>query len=711
MKQFRDLSIRQKLALVMILTSSVTVTLVGGGAIIYETVAFRKGSVHGLSVQAEVIGAVCAPALRSDDPRAAQEGLSLLKARTDVVAACLYRADGSILARYSPAVGGLVGDFPARESEGHRLERGRLLVFHQIQSEGQLLGTVYLCSNLQQYYARLRAGVTISLGTMLVSAAIAWWLAARLQRVVSDPIRELARVAERVRTCQDFSLRAGKRREDEIGTLTGEFNRMLEAIQERDAKLQRANSELQSGEQRFRQFADAVSEVLWMTDHVKGETIYVSPAYEVIWGRSCDNLYANPRSWLDAIHPQDRERVRAAATAIQTSGRLDEEYRVVRPDGSIRWVRDRGFPVRDASGTLIRLAGVAEDITERKESEAAIVRQAEIVDLAREGILVRDMAGTITLWNFGAERIYGWTKQQAVGRVSHELLQTRFLKPLSEIEEDLLRIGYWDGELVHTRRDGVQLVVESHWSLRRDEHGQPVEILEVNSDITERNRAEEAMRQLSVRLQRAQDEERRRIARELHDSTGQNLAALSMNLSVIARSAPTLDPQAQRSLAECMMLVQGCVREIRTLSYLLHPPFLDERGLESALRWFVNGFSKRSGMRVDLEVSPDWHRPAAETEIALFRVVQESLANAHRHAESLTARIRLDGNETAVRLEVEDSGKGMSEPQDANWPEGGGVGIMGMQERIKQLGGQLDIKSDNRGTTVRVTLPLGATAR
>jgi len=577
-------------------------------------------------------------------------------------------------------------------------------LFHQVVHGRKVLGTVYLRSNLGPHYTRLMADVIIAVATMLVSWILALALAARLQRVISEPILDLAQVARNVTERQDYSLRAEKHGEDELGVLTTGFNRMLEDIQERDSKLQQAYGELRQSEQRFRQFAEAVSQVFWMTDPDKHETLYVSPGYEAIWGRTCASLYETPQSRIEAVHPQDQERVRHALSALRNGGAYGEEYRVVRPDGSIRWVRDRAFPVRDASGKLVRLAGIAEDVTERKVAEAAILRQAELLDLAREGIYVRDIPGTITLWNHGAEQMYGWTRQEAEGHLSHELLHTAFPKPVSEIEEDLLRVGYWNGELTHTRRDGRQLVVESRWALSRDERGRPVEILVINNDITERKQADETLRQFSVRLQQAQDQERRRIARELHDSTGQNLAALSMNLSLIGQSADTLGASARKALAESMTTVEGCIREIRTLSYLLHPPMLDERGLAPALRWFVEGFSKRSGMKVDLEVASDWERLAPDEEIAIFRVVQESLANAHRHAHSSTAKIRLNGDETAIRLEVQDAGTGLP---DGGWRVAWGVGITGMQERIKQLGGQLQIESGNEGTTVRVTLPLG----
>jgi len=704
MKKFRDLAIGRKLTLVMMSISSATVLLAGITVIIYEVAAFRTVAVHDLSVQAEIVGENCAAALAFDDPRTAQETLASLRARTDIVAACVYRNDGSILASYPSETGASSVMLAEPEPDGHRLEHGNLVLFHQVVHGRKVLGTVYLRSNLGPHYTRLMADVIIAVATMLVSWILALALAARLQRVISEPILDLAQVARNVTERQDYSLRAEKHGEDELGVLTTGFNRMLEDIQERDSKLQQAYGELRQSEQRFRQFAEAVSQVFWMTDPDKHETLYVSPGYEAIWGRTCASLYETPQSRIEAVHPQDQERVRHALSALRNGGAYGEEYRVVRPDGSIRWVRDRAFPVRDASGKLVRLAGIAEDVTERKVAEAAILRQAELLDLAREGIYVRDIPGTITLWNHGAEQMYGWTRQEAEGHLSHELLHTAFPKPVSEIEEDLLRVGYWNGELTHTRRDGRQLVVESRWALSRDERGRPVEILVINNDITERKQADETLRQFSVRLQQAQDQERRRIARELHDSTGQNLAALSMNLSLIGQSADTLGASARKALAESMTTVEGCIREIRTLSYLLHPPMLDERGLAPALRWFVEGFSKRSGMKVDLEVASDWERLAPDEEIAIFRVVQESLANAHRHAHSSTAKIRLNGDETAIRLEVQDAGTGLP---DGGWRVAWGVGITGMQERIKQLGGQLQIESGNEGTTVRVTLPLG----
>jgi PAS domain S-box-containing protein len=221
--------------------------------------------------------------------------------------------------------------------------------------------------------------------------------------------------------------------------------------------------------------------------------------------------------------------------------------------------------------------------------------------------------------------------------------------------------------------------------------------------------AEETFRQLSARLLRLQDEERRRLARELHDSTAQSLAGVAMNLAVLNDQAAALAAAPRKALAESLALTEQCTREVRTLSYLLHPPMLDEVGLASALRWFAGGFAQRSGIRVDLEVPAELERLPTEVETALFRIVQEALTNIHRHSGSPTAKIRLIRNSTGILLEVADQGRGVFAGDLQKFPKGKtvlGVGIAGMRERVTQLGGHLEMISGNKGTTVKVTVPL-----
>jgi signal transduction histidine kinase len=223
----------------------------------------------------------------------------------------------------------------------------------------------------------------------------------------------------------------------------------------------------------------------------------------------------------------------------------------------------------------------------------------------------------------------------------------------------------------------------------------------------EASEREEKYRRLSGRLLTLQDEERRRLARDLHDSTGQCLAALTMNLAVVGRATKALDARSRRALAESLSLADQCAREVRTLAYLLHPPLLDEVGLTSTVRWYAEGFANRSGIRVVIDLGEIGRLPEP-VETTLFRVVQEALTNVHRHASTTTASIRLAAMADAVALEIHDEGRGLRDPvthQRGTQPEALGVGIQGMRERVSQLGGTFDVEFTDRGTTVRVRVP------
>jgi signal transduction histidine kinase len=225
----------------------------------------------------------------------------------------------------------------------------------------------------------------------------------------------------------------------------------------------------------------------------------------------------------------------------------------------------------------------------------------------------------------------------------------------------------------------------------------------------ELDKANQSLRDLTARLLQFQDEERRRIARELHDSVGQTLAALSMNLSSVGADIQRLS-KAAGAVADSEALVKGMTTDIRTISYLLHPPLLDESGLACALRWYVEGLTERSEIKVDLEVPEDFDRLPQDLETAIFRVVQECLTNVHRHSGSSVAKIRLSRSANHVQVEVRDEGKGILAEKLSEMASAGavGVGIRGMRERIHQLGGSLEIVSDGRdkGTTVVARLPV-----
>ena len=232
----------------------------------------------------------------------------------------------------------------------------------------------------------------------------------------------------------------------------------------------------------------------------------------------------------------------------------------------------------------------------------------------------------------------------------------------------------------------------------------------VRERTAELGTANQNLRELSARLLQLQDEERRRIARELHDSIGQMLTALTMNLSSVRADIESLAKTAT-ALSDSEGLVQEMSTEVRTISYLLHPPLLDEKGLLSAIRWYVDGFIQRSKIKIDLDLPDDFGRLPRELETALFRVVQECLTNVHRHSGSSVAKIRVRHSGGQVLVEVADEGKGIPPEKKYVMASAGthGVGVRGMRERLRQLGGSLEINSNGAGTVVIARLPVAET--
>lgn len=342
------------------------------------------------------------------------------------------------------------------------------------------------------------------------------------------------------------------------------------------------------------------------------------------------------------------------------------------------------------------------------EEQAAKLRdQAELLDLANDAIFIRKLNGTVCYWNEGAERLYGWTRKEVMHQSLMQFLKTQYPRPLAEIERSLVEDAKWEGELVHTRRDGSTVTVASRWTLWRDQDGNAQGWLQINSDITERKRAEDLLRMLSARLLQTQDEERRRIARELHDSAGQMLVGLDINMVTLQREADKLSRNSSLALSESMALIKELSAELRNISHLLHPPLLDEAGLPAAIRWYVERFSQRSKIFVELQLPDRLGRLPREIETTIFRIVQESLTNVHRHSGSSTAEIhlRLDGER--VTVEIADQGKGLLAENYRTYSGvvTPGVGIQGMRERVRQLGGHFDIHSSAKGTRVVATLP------
>jgi PAS domain S-box-containing protein len=339
-------------------------------------------------------------------------------------------------------------------------------------------------------------------------------------------------------------------------------------------------------------------------------------------------------------------------------------------------------------------------------------------------IFMLDADGRVASWNPGAERAKGYQASEIIGQhfsrfYSEEDRRADKPQRLLDLAQ---QHGRAEDEGWRVRKDGSKFWASVIITAVRNSSGRLIGFGKVTRDLTERmlsqkslqesrrrlQESEQALRDLSLHLLRTQDEERRRIGREIHDSLGQYLSVLKMKLdSMSALSSATLD-----GLTECADLAEECVKEVRTLSYLMYPPMLEEMGLKSAIPWYLEGFSKRSGIKTTFQVPNDFGRPPRDAELVLFRVLQESLTNVQRHSNSSTADISISHSGDTVTLRVKDQGKGLPaavrEQSSQDWTTSLGVGLRGMSERLRQLGGTLRVLSDDTGTEVCATLPLQA---
>jgi PAS domain S-box-containing protein len=411
--------------------------------------------------------------------------------------------------------------------------------------------------------------------------------------------------------------------------------------------------------------------------------------------------------WTKVIHPEDLEETAAKwKSSLVCEVPFVHESRMRRADGEYRWQFFSKVPLRDATGNVVKWYGSSIDIEDRKRAE---LEARTLIEAIPQQIWSGPPDGTLDYCNERWRSYMGLGLEQLRGEGWQSMLHPEEREQVLEAwRESVLNGTPYEQEERHRSADG-----QYRWFLvravpLRDEAGRIVRWFGTNTDIEDRKQAEEDLQLLSRRLLQSHDEERRRIARELHDSMGQNLVALATDLSQLRTSVPSSARKLRELASRCEELANECVREVRTLSYLMYPPLLDESGLADAIRHFVDGFTARTGIKVELSVNHEFGRMKKDVELALFRVVQESLANIHRHSGSKRAKILLDRRSDDVTVEVTDSGRGTSGQKRGTKrgiPFQVGVGISSMIERVKLIGGHLEIVSEANGTTVRVTIP------
>jgi PAS domain S-box-containing protein len=417
-------------------------------------------------------------------------------------------------------------------------------------------------------------------------------------------------------------------------------------------------------------------------------------------------------------------------------GRFEDEGWRIRKDGTSFWANVIINSIRDYDGNLVGFAKVTRDITERRAHEKQIEESEQRFRLLVEGardyaIYMMDPQGLVTTWNAGAERIKGYTAQEIIGKHFSTFFAESDVQSgePNEILERARDQGRAEHEGWRVRKDGSRFWVYAIVTALRDKSGNLIGYSKITRDMTERMRqqdalkkqiaekevaerelarSEESLRELSLTLLRTQDEERRRIGREMHDSLGQYLSVLKMKLETVGVKYRSVSPEIGKEFAECSELLDECVKEVRTISYLLYPPMLEEMGLKSAIAWYLDGFTQRSAISVRFSADDNFERLPRDIELALFRVLQETLTNVLKHSGSDRVDIGLSETDGLASLQVRDYGKGLPAAmsgQNGSLYSSTGVGLRSMKERMAQLGGVLHVTSASPGTLVSVTVP------
>ena len=470
-------------------------------------------------------------------------------------------------------------------------------------------------------------------------------------------------------------------------------------------------------------FANGADAGLWQR-HLATEKIYCGEHAGRLFGFGGGGQF-DRAALLDRMHPDDREPTRAAFdAAVESRTTADANFRVLSGEGC-RWVRSTGRVMSDDGGRPVWLAGLAIDITESRR----IAKEREDSE-ERFRLAAHAATDVIYEWDIASDRIetYGDAGKR-LGFAPADAPRTfgEFMamvhpddrERVAAAVEESLRDGEYSSQYRVIGKDGLV----RHWFCKgrvvAAADGAPLRQVGVVTDVTEKVAAEQrisemnaALRDVSARLMRSQDEERRRFARDLHDSTAQSLTALSFSLKLVSDlPAVAANQEASNALLDCAAMVEGCIREVRTMSYLLHPILLDDLGLEAALRNFASGFQRRTAIAVDFHASTRRDRWPDAVGTTVFRFVQEALSNVVRHAGAMSASVNLVESEDSLTVQVTDNGHGFSSEvlDESGTLVASGVGIAGMRDRARSLGAALTIQSTADGSTLQLVIPIDDT--
>jgi PAS domain S-box-containing protein len=475
----------------------------------------------------------------------------------------------------------------------------------------------------------------------------------------------------------------------------------------------RAEETAREAEERFHQMAENVREVFWISDPRMAQILYASSAYEEIWGQPVEDVLHHPESLFEAILPEDRHLMTNSLEEQEKGEDTDIEFRIRRPDGSIRWIRNRAYPIRNEKGEVYRVTGFGEDVTERKKSVEALKIFQQALQSTGDAVGIADPLGRHVYQNRAFYDLFGYSLDE-LNAAGGPLAIFVDKKEGSRVMETVMAGGSVAHEVEVVDKRGRRFLVFQRADSIKDADGRIVGLIVIHRDITDYKRVQSELQEyanrlrgMAVQLGKAEELGRQRIARELHDGVGQNLTALGISLNILRSRLPT---ELQAELAplwdSSLELVQETVQHMRGVMAELQPPVLDDYGLFAALQWYAKRFSERTGITAVAKGEDPRPRLPAQAEASLFRIAQEAMTNVAKHGHATRIDVVMEVRDGAIRLIIADDGVGFDPRSIRGSGEQGGWGLLIMKERAEAANGQFLLESKpGQGTRVIVEIP------
>ena len=713
---FKDTPIKRKLTALFLLTSGVAVLLTCAAYFAAEVLTFQQSTLGQLSTLGKVVAANSNAAMAFGNERDAGEVLSALEAEPHIVAGGLYDREGTLLSRYPATLS--VDAFPAApEQDGYHFDRSYIASFQPVAQGNRRVGTLYLKSDRGALYARLRLYGGIMAAVVVASLLVAFMVSTVLQRQISEPILTLASTAHAIADRGDYSVRATKSADDELGLLTDAFNQMLSRIDEQDRALKESDERLN-----LALMSSGVGTWSWnVPDNSLIWDDYIHPLY----GLAPKTFPGRLEDALRLIHADDRDHVQEAITeSLAHDAPYDTDYRVIWPDGTVRCLAARGKVYRDPAGWPLRMTGVCWDVTDRKKTEELRQQLAAIIESAADPIMSKDLDGTIRSWNAGAVQLFGYRADEIIGRSVTLLIPDDRLEEEAGIGDKLLHgEPVKQLESVRRRKDGTLVPVSLQISPIKDLNGRVVGSSKVVRDITQQKRIEEQLRKVVVELERSNLELEQFASVASHDLQEPLRMVSSYTQLLELEYKDKLDDEAREYIAYA---VDGARRMQRLINDLLEFSRVGTRGrrLEPVDANVVLG-TVRANLSVAIEdggalVTNEELPTVLADSTQLGQLLQNLIANAIKFHGGQSPRVHIAASARGAEwvFTVRDNGIGI-EPQyferifaifqrlhvAAEYP-GTGIGLAVCKRIAERHGGRIWVESDpGNGTTFSFSIP------